>query len=83
MVTVCYAYAKGDHLTAEIADVSCENLKNKINGQNPTDSQIRKSVSLGESLVERDIHGRCQIVENESPYDDPAYFDSILMKYPF
>jgi len=50
MVTVCYAYAKADYLTAEIADVSCENLMNKITGRHPTDSQIRKSISLGEKL---------------------------------
>ena len=75
MVTVCYAYAKGDHMTAFIADVSCENLKNKINGQNPTDSQIRKSVALGESLFIHDIYGRCQ-------HSNSAHFDSILMKYP-
>ena len=50
MATICYAFAKADYLTAQIADVSCENLKNKITGKHLTDSQIRKSVSLGEKL---------------------------------
>ena len=50
MATVCYAFAKANPLTAQIADVSCENLRCKITGRHPTDSQIRKSVSLGEKL---------------------------------
>jgi len=66
MVTVCYAYAKADPMTAHIADVSCENLKNKITGKHPTDEQIRKSVRLGEAIFYR---------RGKSGYE------SILMKY--
>lgn len=54
MITVCYAYAKGDSLTAQVADVSCENIKNKITGSHPTDIQIKKSTSLGESLLKQE-----------------------------
>ena len=50
MATVCYAFAKADYLTAQIADVSCENLRSTITGNHPTDLQIRKSASLGEKL---------------------------------
>jgi hypothetical protein len=66
MVTICYAFAKADTTMALIADVSCENLKNKITGNHPTDKQIRKSVDLGEILA--------------SQYEDNG-FDSILMRY--
>ena len=66
MVTVCYTFAKADPLMAAIADVSCENLKNKITGNHPTDLQIRKSVSLGKTLA--------------NPQDGSVY-DSILMRY--
>jgi len=66
MVTVCYAFAKADTTTALIADVSCENLKNKITGNHPTDEQIRKSVNLGAILT--------------SQYGDNG-LDSILMRY--
>jgi len=50
MATVCYASAKPYGMNVQIADVSCENLKNRITGRHPTDLQIRKSVSLGEKL---------------------------------
>ena len=66
MVTVCYTFAKADPLMAAIADVSCENLKNKITGSHPTDFQIRKSVSLGKTLA--------------NPQNGNVY-DSILMRY--
>ena len=66
MVTVCYAYAKADPMTAHIADISCENLKNKITGKHPTDEQIRKSVRLGEAIFYR---------RGKSGYE------SILMQY--
>ena len=66
MVTVCYAYAQADYMSAFIADVSCENLKNKITGKHPTDAQIRKSVRLGEAIADK--------------RGDRGY-DSILMKY--
>jgi len=66
MVTVCYAFAKADTTISLIADVSCENLKNKITGNHPTDRQIRKSVNLGEILA--------------SQYEDNG-LDSILMRY--
>ena len=66
MVTVCYAYAQADYMSAFIADVSCENLKNKITGKHPTDAQIRKSVRLGEAIANK-RGGRG--------------YDSILIKY--
>jgi len=66
MATVCYVFAKADPLMATIADVSCENLKNKITGNHPTDLQIRKSVCLGKTLA--------------NPPNGSIY-DSILMKY--
>jgi hypothetical protein len=66
MATVCYAFAKADPLMATIADVSCENLKNKITGSHPTDLQIRKSVCLGKTLA--------------NPPNGSIY-DSVLMKY--
>ena len=66
MATVCYVFAKADPLMATIADVSCENLKNKITGNHPTDLQIRNSVSLGKTLA--------------NPQDGSVY-DSILMRY--
>tara|TARA_B100000749_G_scaffold39417_1_gene27028 strand:- start:1792 stop:3645 length:1854 start_codon:yes stop_codon:yes gene_type:complete len=66
MVTVCYAYAKADYMSAFIADVSCENIKNKITGKHPTDLQIKKSVRLGEAIASK-RGGRG--------------YDSILMKY--
>ena len=66
MVTVCYAFAKADTMTGFIADVSCENLKNKITGSHPTDEQIRKSVSLGAVLAD-------QRGDND--------LDSVLMRY--
>ena len=66
MVTVCYAFAQADYMSAFIADVSCENLKNKITGKHPTDSQIRKSVRLGEAIsLKKGSRG----------------YESILMKY--
>ena len=59
MVTVCYAYThQTDALSPFIADVSCENLKNKITGKHPTDSQIKKSVRLGEAIAnQRSLSG--------------------------
>ena len=66
MVTVCYAFAQADYMSAFIADVSCENLKNKITGNHPTDSQIRKSVRLGEALTLK---------------KGSLGYESILMKY--
>jgi len=54
MATVCYAFAKADTLTAHIADVSCDNLRNKITGDHQTDMQIRNSVSLGRELSSED-----------------------------
>jgi len=59
MVTVCYAYThQADALSPFIADVSCENLKNKITGKHPTDSQIKKSVRLGEAIAnQRSLSG--------------------------
>ena len=66
MVTVCYTFAKADTTTGLIADVSCENLKNKITGNHPTDEQIRKSVSLGKILADQ---------------SGDSGLDSILMRY--
>ena len=66
MVTVCYAFSKADVMMACIADVSCENLKNKITGSHPTDAQIKKSVSLGKTLCLQATDGG---------------EDSILMRY--
>ena len=65
MVTVCYAFSKGDQLIAEIANVSCDNLVNKITGKHPTDSQIKKSVALGKKISEKEI----------------ASYGSVLMRY--
>ena len=65
MVTVCYAFAKGDQLSAEIANVSCDNLTNKITGNHPTDAQIKKSVMLGQKISEKDI----------------TSYNSVLMRY--
>jgi hypothetical protein len=55
MATVCYAFSKGDQLSAEIANVSCDNLVNKITGKHPTDAQIKKSVALGKKMGEKEI----------------------------
>jgi alkylation response protein AidB-like acyl-CoA dehydrogenase len=62
MATVCYAFAKANPLTAQIADVSCENLKNKITGNHPTDAQIKKSVRIGEVIAGRGIELGCDSV---------------------
>ncbi len=53
-------------MTGFIADVSCENLKNKITGSHPTDEQIRKSVSLGAVLADQ---------------SGGSDLDSVLMRY--
>jgi len=50
LVTVGYTSSNYDEVTAAIADVACENLKNKILGCHPTDDQIKKSVKLGRQL---------------------------------
>ena len=72
MVTVCYAFSKADVTTACIADVSCENLKNKITGSHPTDAQIKKSVSLGKTLC---------LQATPAAWESHGGEDSILMRY--
>ena len=61
LVTVGYTSSNYDNITAEIADVACENLKNKILGCHPSDAQIRKSVKLGEKLSDQQWGDRTDI----------------------
>ena len=61
LVTVGYTSSNYDNVTAEIADVACENLKNKVLGCHPSDAQIRKSVKLGEKLSNQQWGDRTDI----------------------
>ena len=54
----------------EIADVSCEFLKNKVIGSHPTDHQLRKAVELGK-----------KIAENKFIFGDDINGSEILMPY--
>ena len=61
LVTVGYTSSNYDQLTARIAEVACENLKNKILGCHPTDDQIKKSVKLGKQLGSQQWGNRTDI----------------------
>lgn len=53
LATIGYAYGTYRHspTTLELADVSCELLRNKITGRHPTDSQIKRFPPLAKELV--------------------------------
>jgi alkylation response protein AidB-like acyl-CoA dehydrogenase len=56
LATIGYAGTRSHSpVTLEIADVSCDLLRNKITGSHPTDKQIRKTVSLGKKIGERPV----------------------------
>jgi len=57
-----------DDLYIDIADVSLDDLTNKIKGKHPNDYQIKKAVKLGSRISESDFVGKIE------PYD-------ILMPY--
>ena len=61
LVTVGYTSSNYDHVTAAIADVACENLKNKVLGCHPSDEQIKKSVKLGTQLSSQQWGDRTDI----------------------
>ena len=51
IATIGYAYNNLDSVnTLEVADVSCELLRNKITGRHPTDAQIKKISSTGKRI---------------------------------
>jgi hypothetical protein len=55
LVTLGYTATHYDEITAQIADVACDNLKNEILGRHPSDQQIKKSVKLGEKLSDENF----------------------------
>ena len=56
LATIGYACNRSHSpITLEIADVSCDLLRNKITGSHPTDKQIRKTVSLGEKIGDQPV----------------------------
>ena len=56
LATIGYACNRSHNpITLEIADVSCDLLRNKITGSHPTDKQIRKTVSLGEKIGDQPV----------------------------
>ena len=61
LVTVGYTSSNYDHVTDAIADVACENLKNKVLGCHPSDEQIKKSVKLGTQLSSQQWGDRTDI----------------------
>lgn len=69
LATIGYAYNKyaESPTTLELADVSCELLRNKITGRHATDEQIRKVVSVGK-----------RIAVDATQEHDPS---SIMMRY--
>ena len=51
IATIGYAYNDLNNVTTlEVADVSCELLRNKITGRHPTDAQIKKISSTGKRI---------------------------------
>ena len=69
LATIGYAYGTYRHspTTLELADVSCELLRNKITGRHPTDSQIKKISAVGKRI-------------SSGPFSD-LDASSIMMRY--
>ena len=70
LATIGFASERGSDIDIEIADVSCEFLKNKVIGSHPTDHQLRKAVELGK-----------KIAENKFIFGDDINGSEILMPY--
>jgi alkylation response protein AidB-like acyl-CoA dehydrogenase len=71
LVTALHAHQKGDEVTTQAADIVCQDLRRKLNGERPSDGYFREVSKLADAV----IGGGFEALAG-------APVAEILMKYP-